>query len=170
MVEAAHRLRPMPEKVEQDAAVALPAIGTRHWIPRRKAAVVAAVRDGVLSLPEACDRYMLTEEEFYSWADAIDQHGIEGLRSNMRTERRRSARQLTMEPAVAMLHATQGIDCRVTDISDHGARVEFDAPISMPNPFELRFSKSGRSWWVNVVWTRGTQPACTSRTRCPRHG
>ena len=54
-----------------------------------------------------------------------------------------------------MLHATEGIDCRVTDISDHGARVEFDAPISMPNYSSYAFSKSGRSWWANVVWTRG---------------
>ena len=98
---------------------------------------------------------MLTEEEFYSWVDAIDRHGIEGLRSSMRTERRRSVRQLTTEPAVAMLHATQGVDCRVTDISDHGARIEFDESMSLPTTFELRIGKSGRSWWVNVVWTRG---------------
>ena len=156
MVEAAARRHLLPvQEVGEDAATQLPAIGTRHWVPRHKAAVVAAVRQGVLSLRDACDRYMLTEEEFYSWADAIDQHGIDGLRSSMRSERRKSVRQLTAEPAVAMLHATEGIDCRVTDISDHGARIECDAPVAMPNTFELRFSKSGRSWWVSVVWARG---------------
>ena len=156
MIEAAaEHLQPVPEALSRIPVAHLPTVRTRHWIPRHKAAVVAAVRQGALSLPEACDRYMLTEEEFYSWADAIDQHGIEGLRSSMRTERRRSLRQLTAEPAVAMLHATEAIDCRVTDISDNGARIEFEAPVLMPATFERRIGKSGRSWWVSPIWTRG---------------
>jgi hypothetical protein len=47
----------------------------------RKAAVVAAVRSGLLSLEEACSRYMLTVEEFLSWQHSIDQHGLAGLRA-----------------------------------------------------------------------------------------
>jgi len=35
-----------------------------RWVIRRKAQVVAAVRGGLLSLEEACSRYMLTVEEF----------------------------------------------------------------------------------------------------------
>jgi hypothetical protein len=38
----------------------LPAPGTTRWVIRRKAEVVAAVRGGLLSLEEACSRYMLT--------------------------------------------------------------------------------------------------------------
>ena len=38
----------------------LPAPGTRRWVIRRKAEVVAAVRGGLLSLEEACTRYTLT--------------------------------------------------------------------------------------------------------------
>jgi hypothetical protein len=43
--------------------------------------VVAAVRGGLLSLDEACNRYMLTVEEFLAWQHAIDHFGLEGLRS-----------------------------------------------------------------------------------------
>ena len=38
----------------------LPAPGTKRWVIRRKAEVVAAVRGGLLSLEEACSRYTLT--------------------------------------------------------------------------------------------------------------
>ena len=51
----------------------LPAPTTKRWVIRRKAEVVAAVRGGLLSLEEACDRYTLTVEEFLSWQMSIDQ-------------------------------------------------------------------------------------------------
>ena len=54
----------------------LPAPGTKRWVIRRKAEVVAAVRGGLLSLEEACSRYTLTVEEFLSWQASIDQHGL----------------------------------------------------------------------------------------------
>ena len=44
----------------------LPPTNTRRWVIRRKAEVVAAVRGGLLSLEEACQRYTLTTEEFLS--------------------------------------------------------------------------------------------------------
>jgi len=59
----------------------LPSPGTQRWVIRRKAEVVAAVRGGLLSLDEACDRYRLTVEEFLSWQRAIDRHGLAGLRT-----------------------------------------------------------------------------------------
>ena len=59
----------------------LPSPGERHWLPRHKAAVVAAVRSKVLSMEEARERYMLNEEEFLSWKEAIDQKGITGLKA-----------------------------------------------------------------------------------------
>src|SRR3982750_1130064 len=57
----------------------LPAPGTKRWVIRRKAEVVAAVRGGLLSLEEACSRYTLTVDEFLSWQFSIDQHGLAGL-------------------------------------------------------------------------------------------
>ena len=59
----------------------LPAPGTKRWVIRRKAEVVAAVRGGLLSLDEACRRYTLTVEEFLAWQRAIDRFGHAGLRA-----------------------------------------------------------------------------------------
>jgi Protein of unknown function (DUF1153) len=59
----------------------LPPPGTQRWVIRRKAEVVAAVRGGLLSLDEACSRYVLTTEEFLSWQASIDRHGLAGLRT-----------------------------------------------------------------------------------------
>ena len=59
----------------------LPAPGTQRWVIRRKAEVIAAVRGGLLSLEEACSRYMLTVDEFLSWQSCIDRHGLPGLRT-----------------------------------------------------------------------------------------
>ena len=58
-----------------------PSTNTKRWVIRRKAEVVAAVRGGLLSLEEACERYTLTVEEFLSWQMSIDQHGLAGLRT-----------------------------------------------------------------------------------------
>lgn len=59
----------------------LPPPNTRRWVSRRKAEVVTAVRQGLLTLGDACKRYNLTEEEFISWARLIDRHGMRGLRT-----------------------------------------------------------------------------------------
>jgi len=59
----------------------LPAAGTKRWVVRRKAEVVAGVRAGLITLDEACQRYTLSAEEFLSWQRLIDRHGVRGLRS-----------------------------------------------------------------------------------------
>ncbi|NWG47390.1 MAG: DUF1153 domain-containing protein [Alphaproteobacteria bacterium] len=59
----------------------LPPPNTKRWVIRRKAEVVAAVRGGLLSLEDACKRYTLTIEEFSAWQQAIDRHGLPGLRA-----------------------------------------------------------------------------------------
>lgn len=59
----------------------LPPPDTERWVIRRKAEVVAAVRGGLLSLDEACERYRLTNEEFLGWQKSIEQHGLAGLRT-----------------------------------------------------------------------------------------
>ena len=52
--------------------VELPPPNTRRWVIRRKAAVVAAVRAGDITLEEACRRYQLSEAEFLSWQRVRD--------------------------------------------------------------------------------------------------
>ena len=59
----------------------LPPVGTERWVIRRKAEVVAAVRGGLLTFDEACERYNITSEEFLSWQKAIESHGMAGLRT-----------------------------------------------------------------------------------------
>jgi hypothetical protein len=49
----------------------LPPPNTKRWVVRRKAAVVAAVRSGKITMEEALRRYQLTEEEFLSWQRAF---------------------------------------------------------------------------------------------------
>ena len=59
----------------------LPTRNTTRWVTRRKAEVVAAVRGGLLTVEEACDRYALTLDEFLTWQRSIDRHGLAGLRT-----------------------------------------------------------------------------------------
>lgn len=59
----------------------LPPPGISRWVTRRKAEVVAAVRGGLLSTNEACERYALSEEELNCWSKLYDQHGTKGLRA-----------------------------------------------------------------------------------------
>ncbi len=59
----------------------LPAPGTTRWVVRRKAEVVAGVRGGLISLKEACHRYNLSTDEFESWQQLFENHGLSGLRA-----------------------------------------------------------------------------------------
>lgn len=59
----------------------LPPPNTKRWVVRRKAAVVVAVRSGIITMEEALRRYQLTEEEFLSWRRAFEAHGLAGLRA-----------------------------------------------------------------------------------------
>ena len=68
---------PLGESLSLDS---LPPPGTTRWVVRRKAEVVAAVRGGLLTFDEVCDRYGLTVEEFAGWQRAIDRSGMPGLR------------------------------------------------------------------------------------------
>jgi len=70
-----------PDDGVTTAVSALPPPTTKRWVIRRKAAVVTAVRAGLLTLEEACQRYHLSVEEFLSWQRLIDRHGMRGLRA-----------------------------------------------------------------------------------------
>ena len=49
----------------------LPPPGAMHWVDRRKAEVVAAVRGGLISFEQARSRYMLSAEEFITWQKLV---------------------------------------------------------------------------------------------------
>ena len=69
----------------------LPPPDTKRWVVRRKAAVVAAVQSGKITLEDACRRYQLTEEEFRAWQRAFEAHGLPGLRATRLQQYRASA-------------------------------------------------------------------------------
>jgi hypothetical protein len=71
----------------------LPPANTKRWVIRRKAEVVAAVRSGIISLEDACNRYKLSMEEFLSWQRLIDSHGLAGLRVTRLQDYRGTDRQ-----------------------------------------------------------------------------
>src|SRR5579862_3294968 len=71
----------------------LPPPDTQRWVCKKKAQVVAAVRGGLLTLGEACERYSLSIEEFLEWEHAIEAHGIDGLRATHAQEYRNKAHQ-----------------------------------------------------------------------------
>ncbi len=58
----------------------LPPPNTERWVIRHKAELVAAVRGGLISLEEVCERYELSEEEFRCWEKSLARHGVRGLR------------------------------------------------------------------------------------------
>lgn len=61
------------------AAVALPPPDVKRWTMRRKAAVVEAVHSGIITIEQVCRRYSLSVEEFLSWHNTIQSHGVAGL-------------------------------------------------------------------------------------------
>jgi hypothetical protein len=75
-----------PESAKKAALAQLPKSNAVHWVARRKAQVVRAVRKGWLSLDEARRRYKLSFEEFLEWQRAFSSDGVNGLSSN-RSER-----------------------------------------------------------------------------------
>jgi Protein of unknown function (DUF1153) len=66
--------------VADDDAPTLPPPETERWTPTRKAAVINGVRQGLLTLEEACERYHLSIDEYRAWERDFDSHGKAGLR------------------------------------------------------------------------------------------
>jgi hypothetical protein len=77
---AAGSFAPHEDAANVGAFHELPSPDTRRWVVRRKAVVVQAVRNGTITLQEACRRYSLSVEEFLAWQQAIERYGIPGLR------------------------------------------------------------------------------------------
>jgi Protein of unknown function (DUF1153) len=67
----------------------LPPPGSKHWVARQKAEVVAAVCGGLISLGQACSRYDLSAEEFLSWCRSMDRSGRSVQRATRTGEIRR---------------------------------------------------------------------------------
>jgi hypothetical protein len=62
-----------------DQVPELPSPGQR-WTSRRKATVIAAVREGWVPIEEVCALYNISVDEFLAWERDIDRYGVPGLR------------------------------------------------------------------------------------------
>jgi hypothetical protein len=71
------------EREGADLPETLPSRDTKRWVASRKAAVVIAVREGVIGRGKACDWYQLSSEELASW-EVAKQSGTNGLRARYR--------------------------------------------------------------------------------------
>jgi hypothetical protein len=59
----------------------LPDPGVVRWVASRKAAVVRAVRHGLVPRAEVLDRYGISDEELEAWMAAVDRHGEGALKA-----------------------------------------------------------------------------------------
>ncbi|UUX50509.1 DUF1153 domain-containing protein [Nisaea acidiphila] len=76
-----------------DPFAGLPPADTKRWVVSRKAQVVRAVEDGVITLEQACERYSLSHEEFSNWRELIKAHGTRALRATRIQDYRRASRR-----------------------------------------------------------------------------
>lgn len=67
---------------------------------------------------------------------------------------RTSARRRTLKGGRVILSDWSGIDCRVRDLSETGARLEFDGPTQLPNECRLLLIETNRMFPVEVAWQR----------------
>ena len=101
LVEAAGEIRDGTAKtswvntaggIASDDLSHLPPPDTKRWVVSRKALVVDAVRKGLLTLADACQRYTLSEEEIRSWMKLCERGGSRALRVTRLQDYRRKAR------------------------------------------------------------------------------
>ncbi len=59
----------------------LPRPGVHRWVASRKAAVVRAVRHGLITRGDALSLYGLSEEELDTWCAAVEAHGESALKA-----------------------------------------------------------------------------------------
>jgi len=59
----------------------LPPTRTRRWTFRRKAALLQALRSGIITFEQGCDQYALSIEELRAWERDFERHGLYGLRA-----------------------------------------------------------------------------------------
>ena len=59
----------------------LPSPDLTRWTPHRKAEILAAVSNGLLSAEGACRRYRISIDEFAIWQGLCDRYGLDGLRT-----------------------------------------------------------------------------------------
>ena len=70
-------------RIQHRESVGIPAPNIKRWTAKHKRAVVEAIHYGYLTLPEACQRYALSVEEFRNWERTFEKE--DGRREKTRT-------------------------------------------------------------------------------------
>lgn len=70
-------------------------------------------------------------------------------------DRRAFPRQRILKEGKILLAGNAVLDCRVTDRSDGGMRIEFAAPVPLPAEFRLIMPTSNWMRTVATAWQRG---------------
>jgi hypothetical protein len=78
------------EALRQRLGWELPSPDAARWVSSRKAAIVAAVGMGHLTIEQVCEVYSLSVEEFIGWSRSIEAYGVKGLRVTYVRQYRRS--------------------------------------------------------------------------------
>ncbi len=76
----------------------LPPTDTVRWVPRRKAQVVCAIRGGLITRRDACDRYGISDAELLSWEKLLASHGPRALRVTIRQRSQKEVASMSEDP------------------------------------------------------------------------
>lgn len=76
----------------------------------------------------------------------------------MQQERRRAPRKRTfLKGTVYYNHRLSSVQCTIRDFTDYGARLQFAAPISLPDAIELEIPSREQSLKAAVRWRKDNE-------------
>lgn len=78
--------------------------------------------------------------------------------AGMQQERRRWPRKRTfLKGTVYYNHRLSSVECTIRDFSDYGARLQFAAPVTLPDTVELEIPSRDQSVRAHVRWRKGDE-------------
>jgi hypothetical protein len=72
-------------------------------------------------------------------------------------QRSRKRQRTLLEGRIVFNNRFSLIECRVRDLSDTGARIMFEHPVTIPPEFELEIPSRELSVWARVMWSSGRE-------------
>lgn len=84
-------------------------------------------------------------------------HSSDQEKSVTQEAHRAEHRMRTLKQAKAILSDSTTMDCRIKDLTQEGARLDFGTPCVLPEKFRLLFVAEGVMVPVHVQWHRGNQ-------------
>ena len=122
----------------------LPPPSTR-WTIRRKAALVRAVRSGLLTVEQATGQYRLSEQELRAWERDLDRHGLYGLRATrLQVYQRSKGSHRERSRALKPIIATVGAIVKAAPQSERQRLAHTIETYAIRYPTEFRNLKNGR--------------------------